>query len=195
MATPLATVADLTARGVVVAPTEESAVATFLDVASAAVRAAAGSQISESTDTVTLAGPRDTRLTLPAGPVSAVESVLLNGVPVTDFAARSGALSRCEGWAPEPDSEVTVTYTHGFPVVPADIVELVCRMAASALVEYRSDPASALTMRQVQSERAGEYSVSYTNAQLASAYEVPEYLRARLAARFGGGSAVVVKQR
>lgn len=192
--TPLATLADITARGVL-ATAEQPVVNTALEAASAAVRSAAGSPISQSTDTVKLRGTCDARLRLPSGPVASVGAVALDGDPVTDFKAVDGILWRSAGWqsGAEP-SEVTVTYTHGLATVPADVVDLVCRMAVSVLLDYRKNPTSGgLSTRRVQSEKVGEYSVNYAGAWRISEHDLPDYVRARLAARFGSGPALVVK--
>lgn len=190
---PLATVADLTARGVAVAPDEDPIVQTYLDVASAAVRGAAGSPISQTTSTVALEGTPQVWLHLPGGPVTAVTDAALDGRPVTDWRLRTGQLWRGCGWqSGYGPSEVTVTYTHGLPTVPADIVDLVCRIAAATLVAYRSQPdGEGLAAKDIRSERIGDYAVTYGDAGLITEVELPDYLRARLAARFGGGVAVV----
>jgi hypothetical protein len=162
----LATIADLEARGVTVSPDETSAVNVYLEVASALVRDAADSPVSEETSTVTLTGTRDDWLRLPGGPVR-----------------RSG------GWAsgPEP-SEVTVTYLHGLAVVPADIVDLVCRLAGQELVALRSGETGS---RPLKTERIGDYSAGYDTDAWAGDMRLTDWQRERLAARFGAGAASV----
>lgn len=189
--TPLATVADLTVRGLAIAPDELEVVDCYLDVVSAAVREAAGSPISETTSTITIEGEPEQRLRLPGQPVTAVSAVKLDGRAITDWRLRSGALWRHGGWSPgcEP-SEVEITQTHGLPTVPSDIVDLVCRFVASALVAYRSAPdGSGLAAEDIRAERIGDYSVTYGSSGLMTEVELPDYLRNRLAARFGGGAA------
>ncbi|MEV6450921.1 hypothetical protein AB0M75_06400 [Streptomyces anulatus] len=190
---PLATVADLTARGLTVDPSETVVVGTFLEVASSAVREAAGCPISQTTSTVTLEGEADTRLRLPGPPVTAVASVLLDGAAVTDWRLTGGRLWRAAGWAGAGGpSEATVTYTHGLPTVPADIVDLVCRIAAAALLSHRSeDDGTGIAAADIRSERIGDYAVTYGDDGLISEMELPDYLRERLAARFGGGAELV----
>lgn len=191
---PLATVADLEARGLTVDPSETAVVGTFLEEASASVREAAGVPISETTSTVGLEGPDDSQwLTLPGPPIVSVASVAIDGEAVTDWRLRSHQLWRAAGWSAgcEP-SEVTVTQTHGLPTVPADIVGLVCRIAAAVLVAYRAQPdGEGLAARDVRSERIGDYSVTYGDSGRITEIELPDYLREQLAARFGGGAAVV----
>lgn len=191
---PLAAIADLEARGVTIDPAEELAVTAFLDVASTTVRDAAGSPISESTDTIVLEGEPSARLRLPAPPVTAVATVLVDGVAVSDWTLRSGALVREAGWSSGcTTSEVTVTYTHGLPAVPADIVQLVCQMAAKQLVALRENPdGTGMADQALVSEKIGDYSAVYTYATpLHSETELPDYLRSRLRARFGGGMEAV----
>jgi len=186
---PLATLADLAALGLSVDGTETTIVETYLAVASAAVREAAGSPISQTTSSVRLEGEADQRLRLPGSPVTDVATVLLDGKAVTDWRLRSDRLWRHGGWtACDGPSEVTVTYTHGLPEVPADIIDLVGRLVAGALASYRADDDGAsLGTQVVTSERIGDYAVTYGGDGLATDMELPAYLRERLAARFGGG--------
>lgn len=191
---PLATVADLDARGVTVADTETNLVETYLAVASAAVRDAAGVPISKTTSTVTIEGEMSARLRLPGPPIASVDTVVLDGQTITDWLLRSGQLWRQTGWSDfAAPSEVTVTYTHGLPEVPADIVDLVCRIATTTLVSYRSQPdGEGLAAEDVRRERIGDYSVAYGTDGQITEMELSDQLRSRLAARFGGGAGMVV---
>ncbi|MFE7947411.1 hypothetical protein [Streptomyces sp. NPDC057426] len=188
---PLATVADLETRGMVVDPSETDLVAGYLDVASTAVREAAGTPISETTSTVTLEGEPGQWLTLPGQPVTAVSAVLLDDEEVTDWRLVSGRLWRACGWAPGcGPSEVDVTQTHGLAVVPADIVDLVCRMVSAAVSAFRAlQEGEALGAdKSVTSERIGDYAVTYGSDGRVSEMDLPQYWRERLEARFGGGA-------
>lgn len=186
---PLATVADLVALGLTVDDSETAIVHNYLAVASTTVRQAAGTPISQTTSTVTLEGEVDQRLRLPGPPITAVAAVELDGVALTDWRLRSDRLWRFGGWtACDGPSEVEVTYTHGLPEVPADIIDLVGRLVAGALASYRAEDAGAsLGTQVVTSERIGDYAVTYGGDGLATDMELPAYLRDRLAARFGGG--------
>lgn len=190
---PLATVADLTARGLTVDDSETAIVTVYLDVASTAVREAAGVPISEVTSTVVLEGDAGRWLTLPGPPISAVASVKLDGTVITDWRLRSHRLWRAAGWTGcDGPSEAEVVQTHGLATVPADIVDLVCRMVAAALVSYRSeDGGTGLAAGSITSERIGDYAVTYGSNGLITEMELPDYLRERLAARFGGGASVL----
>ena len=189
----LATVEDMADLGVTVDPDEEPIVEQYLAVASASVRDAAGCPISQGTSTVWLAGQRDARLPLPGPPVTAVDTVRLDDAEVGGWrlSRPRASLYRAAGWGGEA-SEVEVTYTHGLPEVPADIVALVCRIAATTLMSYRSDETGGgLTTRRVTQLRIGDYSASFANDGTMTEVELPETTRSRLRARFGGGAAVV----
>ncbi|MFG3493000.1 hypothetical protein [Streptomyces sp. NPDC047972] len=190
---PLATAADLTVRGMPVEPGEEAMVAIYLDVASTAVRDAAGTAISRTTSTVVLEGAAGQWLTLPGAPVEEVTAVSIDGRAVTDWRLVSGRLWRSGGWGACEPSEVSVTYTHGLLNVPADIVDLVCRMAAAALVAYRSSTSgeTLAATREVTAERLGDWSVSYASDGRVSTMELTEHWRERLAARFGASVTVL----
>jgi hypothetical protein len=191
---PLATVADLEARGLTIDASETAVVETFLAEASAAVREAAGVPISQTTSTLALEGADNSQwLTLPGPPILSVSAVAIDGETVTDWRLRSHQLWRAAGWSPtcEP-SEVTVTQLHGLPEVPADLVGLVCRIAAAVLVHYRAQPdGEGLAARDVRAERIGDYSVTYGDSGRITEIELPDYLREQLAARFGGGITLV----
>jgi hypothetical protein len=191
---PLATVADLEARGLTVEPGETAIVGVYLAEASTAVREAAGVPISQTTSTIDLEGPDDSQwLTLPGPPIQAVASVEIDGQAVTDWRLRSHRLWRAGGWTTgRGPSEVTVVQTHGLPTVPDDIVGLVCRIAAAVLVHYRAQPGGeGLAAKDVRSERIGDYAVQYGDGGRITEIELPEYLREQLAARFGGGIELV----
>lgn len=185
---PLATLDDLAELGLTVETDETTVANRYLAVASAAVRDAAGSPISQTTSTVTLEGDTGQRLRLPGLPVQSVASVAIDGTAVTDWRLRSGQLWRFGGWTNILPSDVVVTYTHGLPEVPADIIDLVGRLVAGAMASYRAeDGGASLGTQVITSERIGDYAVTYGGDGLATDMELPAYLRERLAARFGGG--------
>lgn len=190
---PLATVDDLAALGLTVEDDETAVATRYLAVASAAVREAAGSPISETTSTVLLEGEPDQRLRLPGPPIQSVAAVAIDGVTATDWRLRTERLWRFAGWtATDGPSEVEVTYTHGLPTVPDDIIDLVGRLVAGAMASYRAeDGGASLGTQVITSERIGDYAVTYGGDGLATDMELPAYLRERLAARFGGGAGLV----
>lgn len=180
----LANIADMTARGITVEQSEEAVVSTYLATASSVIRHAVGSNISQVTVTVILPGTCSTRIKLPGAPVTAVHAVTLDEVPIMDYRLSSGYLERSAGWGGD---QVSVTYTYGLPTVPADIVDLTCRMAAQALTAYRNgDPAT----RRIDSERIGDYSVTYSDAETGT-LSLSADQGNRLAARFGNGASAV----
>ena len=186
----LALTADLTARGI--DTSNAPLVAAMLAEASASVRDAAGAPISETESTIKLLGSRDRWLRLPGQPVTAVDEVELDGVPVTDFLFREGALWRSAGWEGCEPSEVTVTMTHGYAEVPADIVGLVASLAAAGINRANSDAGYATTTGvQSESETIDDYQTSRTYVTgsdvVAGVMELPERTRLMLSQRFGGG--------
>lgn len=187
---PLATIADLEARGVTVEASEEAAVTVYLNVASALVRDAAGSPISQTVSTITTEGRGSSRLLLPGQPVTAVSAVAEDGVTLSDYKLLNGALWRSCGFS--ENTEYEVTYTHGMATVPADIVDLVCRLAGQELASLRSgEPAS----RPLKSERIGDYAVEFDTETDSGTMVLTDFQRSRLAARFGSGAGVTVRAR
>lgn len=189
----LATVADLTARGLTVEPVEEPVAETYLRVASSAVREAAGAPILRTTSTVVLAGEDEQWLKLPGQPVVAVTEVLLDGEPVTGWRLSGGRLWAARGWRGRyGPCEVEVTQEHGLVEVPDDIIDLVCRMVAAALTAHRAgDNGAGMAAGNVTSERIGDYAVTYGTTGQITEMELPDYWRERLVARFGGGANVL----
>ena len=184
----LAVAADLSARGIT--PTAVHNV--MLTVASSVVRAAAGSPILETDSTVTLWGVDSSRwLDLPGQPVTAVASVVHDGDTLTadEYKLVHGRLWAAFSWGGCEPREVTVELTHGLPVVPADIVQLVCDLAiagANAVEDGAHNP-------NVVAERIDDYAVTFAPGAeaVASAVELPQLTKAALRARFGGGVGVV----
>lgn len=198
---PLATASDLAARGIDGGFVEAGV---FLDVASAEVRHAAGSNISQTTATVTLVGRDGAWLRLPGAPVTAVDTVVKDDATLTDWKLADGRLWRRAGWGGrlrgEPAS-VTVTYTYGLPTIPDDIIDLVCSMVAaakSALDSADDGEGLAYDNGRLQSITIDGFSETYaTSAEAMSAVTamtLPTRARQRLAARFGGGADMVITE-
>lgn len=181
----LATVDDLTARGIDTSDTD--AVSAFLAAASAAVRNAAGSTITRQESAVTLWTEPSRRIELPARPVHGVSVVELDGEPVTDWVLRGSSLWRecrwqCPGAVP---SELAVTFDHGFDEVPADVVDLVCSMVGSALAAADGGGYASTTGKTYES--IDDYRVGFTVGAdaVASVMEVPPRTAKSLRRRFG----------
>lgn len=186
---PLATALDLEVKGVDTSVNVEL-VDAMLDAASSVIREAAGSMISEETSTVSVMAPEGRWLTLP-GPVTAVASVLLDGVAVGDWKFVGGMLWRRCGWsafACEP-LEATVTFTHGLAVVPADIVNLCADLAKLGIEAAFQDgrPASLVSTTTTIDDYT-ETSQYASNAR--TLMELPTETQEWLAQRFGGGTYV-----
>jgi hypothetical protein len=186
---PLASVADLEARGFTVDASETDIAGVYLGVASTAVREAAGTAISRTTSTITLEGASGQWLTLPGAPIVSVDAVTVDGETATDWRLRSGRLWRAAGWTGCEPSDIEVTYTHGLLDIPDDIVDLVCRMAAAALVAYRAEDGGTglANDKEITSERLGDWAVTYGADGRITEMDLPQYWRERLMARFGGG--------
>lgn len=185
---PLAGTEDLEARGIVV---DEDAAEVLLAAASDAVRAEAGSAISRHTSTVRFVTEASRRLELPARPVVSVDSVLLDGVPVTDWVLRGSSLWRSCRWHSPGGvpSEVTVTFTHGYEDVPGVVVDLVCALVAAGASAMGDgyDP-----KRRMSYERIDDYQYGLRTGEdeIVSVMELPKRTAAMLRRRFGGGSLV-----
>lgn len=186
---PLATRADLTRRGV--DASDGDRVDAALEQASATVRDAAGVPISRATSTVTVWGGLGPWLELPPG-TSEVTAVTYNGGALTDWQLVDGRMWRPGGWqlASSGPTGVQVTIVHGMAEVPADIVGLVCKLAAELLVQGEDglgEPSGLTTLA------FGDYREGYSEPPDGAAPlgELSEPQRERLRARFGGGVAVV----
>lgn len=198
MLDPLAATADLTARGITWEDDETVMVETFLGEASTAVREAAGVPISAATSTVVLAGVCDRHLRLPGQPVREVTAAAIDGQAVDDWKLTAdGMLWRRPGWQPsdEPVS-VTVTQEHGLPIVPTDIVGMVCSMVAMALRMVRSSTdgtGAAPVPQDVTSIGIDDYRVAFRQDgdRNITVFTIPDRVQRRLRARFGGGASML----
>lgn len=191
---PLATTADLSARGIAI--TNSTAITAMLAAASDAIRAAAGCSISRQTSTVTLWTEASRRIELPARPVVSVTSVTLDGVALTagtDFVLRGSSLWRIDRpWQASGDipSELVVAFTHGLAAVPADIVDLTCSLVGAGMAAIEGGFA-ANTGKQYES--IDDYRVGFETGEdaVASLMELPPRTVASLRRRFGGGAVSV----
>lgn len=188
---PLATAADLTDRQIDASDT--SLASTMLAVASAEVRGAAGSPISEADSTVALTGWWGEQwLRLPGPPVREVASVDLDGTGVADWRLVGARLWRRAGWGTDDGPcPVEVSYTHGLVEVPADIVDLVCSYAAAGMNAATTGGYEARSGE--IAERIDDYSVQYAQGAeaVATVMTIPPATRARLRAMFGASAGMV----
>lgn len=197
---PLATTADVTDLGYT---GETTGIDRFLAAASAEVRDAAGSPISQVTSTVKLTGYLgDDYLELPGPPVVSVAAVSIDGEAVNadHYRLVGNRLWRAGGWSGSyTPAEVQVTYTHGFAEVPADIKDLVCRMVIAAL-SAAADGGEGLAINNggIQSETIDgattTYATSGDSTEAVTEMTLPARTRDRLRARFGGGAAAAASR-
>lgn len=191
---PLATTTDLTLRNIILPGNMDAT--TALASATDAVREAAGCPISQTTSTVTLVVTEQDWLDLPAGPVSAVASIMCGVTALTFTKVGDSVRIDPQSWptGTELPVEVVVTYTHGLPIVPADVVDLVCQIVAIAAGQD-GDPGAGGKLTGV---RLGSYSETYSipaGTESPSPYALPETVKNSLRARFGTASAVVQVRR
>lgn len=186
---PLATTADLQTRGVEV--TDSTRADEALHAASEAVRDAAGCPISQTSATISVPAPPPCSqwLDLP-GPVTSVESVLVDGEAVTTYVRQGSSLWLSGGWRRtwEPVN-VDVELTFGLAEVPGDIVSLVCDLAHASMLQ----DAPSVGLASVAIDDYRESYATGSDAQV-SVLEIPERTRAWLRQRFGA-TAFVVQER
>ena len=181
----LAAVADLpTARQ------EDPDAQKALDIASAAIRDAAGSAIGEVTGIVVVPAPSGRLLTLP-GPVRDVTAVTADGQSITDYRNVGNGLWRACGWSCEP-VEVSVAATFGLGEIPPDVADMCVQLAVAWMLHRDEGGGSTAGLRSVRIDDAAE---SYTDeaAGQVSPVFIPDTTRTWLRARFGGGGAQVVE--
>lgn len=181
---PLADAAVLDLKGVDVS--NGPLVDLMLNAASWIIREAAGNVISQVTSTITVMAPVGRWLPLP-GPVTAVSAVSVDGETVTDWKLLNGMLWRASGWQPwcEP-VPVTVTVTHGYAEVPADIVNLCADLAKLGIqaAGQKATPANVVAV----SYTIDDYTERLQYSEDArTAMELPDVTKAWLAQRFGSG--------
>jgi len=133
-------------------------VETRLADAASLVRRVAKLTISTATTDETREGDGSTLLQLDELPIVAVAAVLEDGVALAPPAwrildgGRTGQLRREHGRWP-CERPITVSYTHGWDPVPADIIGLVCSMVHRA--------ARPEALEGIQQQTTGAQSVSY----------------------------------
>lgn len=140
--------------------------------ATARIRALTGQWISEVVDDVwTTDAPLSRTLWLPERPVTAVASVTLDGAPVTDWVLRGSRLRRTCPWATCEESEVVVTYTHGYGLESEGIG--LARDACMALAGWAQGNTTGLRQRTIDdfTQIFGDESQwEYLNKTLIKAY-------------------------
>jgi hypothetical protein len=119
-------------------------------------RGAVGHPVTEVTETVTVNGDGSSVLLLPAAAVSVVTEVKVLGTVVTDWEISvDGRLRRTGGVWPNTYGGVSVTYTHGYTPVPADIQDAVLEAAEADLSAQPGVQSMAVGGESVTYHRAG----------------------------------------
>lgn len=127
--------------------------------------------VSVANDVVTLRSRGQETLILPEQPVTAVASVVENGVALVndqDYTwEANGLLWRWSRWwpwstvtSPSVPGTVVVTYSHGYAVIPQPLRE-VCIRAASRAYQSGLRTAALSGVPGVQSEALPDYTISY----------------------------------
>lgn len=184
---PLVMAADLEAFNIDVS--DEAMTDMVVAAVSSGIREAAGVPITLTTSTVELGGRNSTFLDLDVKPVRSVSEVLVNGEPVEDHKVRDGRLWRKAGWGNIED-DITVTVTHGYDKVPADVLKLAVNLIAAGLNEATSDDGLAARRGLVsRQESIDDYSrqESYVRGEdeVVDLTEIPDRTREWLRERFG----------
>jgi hypothetical protein len=198
MADMLATPADL--ASLLQVPQVDTASATLaLELATSLIQAAAGQRIVQVVNDVAVldvdADDCGAWLALPEGPVTAVSSVMVGALPVSDFTVqlRRGRIYRPYGWRSatvaywNAPSTVTVTYTHGYASGDQRL-ELARSVALSLASSAYGNPSGAVR------EQIDDYAVQYDAA--ATGLQIAPALADALRRRYGRptGSVLMVKK-
>lgn len=148
----LATLTDYAKREGV--PEDTLRTISALENADSYIKGMLGQSIESATTTVALEANGRRRLQLPEVPVTAVTAVTM-GLPAVAFTpyrfTTDGGLYRTDRYGWPSAGAVTVTYTHGYVVIPDDLVALACRVARGL----------ASDVGDVRSESVGSYSITY----------------------------------
>ena len=126
------------------------------DAAEQVIRSYCGWHIAPLiTEELVLDGNGERRMLLPTGQLIDVESLVIDGVLVTDFGfSRDGWLELYSGVFPRKASSVSVVIEHGYDYVPA-LEHIVSSMVARAAMSPGGN---------VVSQRAGSQAVTFASA-------------------------------
>lgn len=115
----------------------------------------ADTKFSVTSTTYTAQGYGQAEISLPRRPVVAVQSITVDGIAVTDYAAIGPDLYRILRWGGTNAyaSTIVITYTYGYAAVPDRVKEAVLWMAS----QVYDNPAG---LAQIQ---IGSYSEQYAN--------------------------------
>lgn len=190
-----AQVTDLEQRlGVTFDATETAQAEAALDDATAYLQAELGQLIEAGTATYTTRWRGDGPIRLPQSPVTAVTTVSLNGTATTNFdyidqelhlASTWGGEAHFDGYHRGSYVDVSVTFSYGYAVVPAELKAWTCVLASQLMA---AGVGGSLGMPAVRSETIDDYSVTYVTD--GSTLSLPTQVLDRLRARYGASAYV-----
>ena len=163
-------------------PAQQATMTMLVELATAKVqRAAGGQRIVEATSTAVIDVEPwhcDEYLALPQMPVRSVESVEIDGNPISDWRLSAQKLWRASGWRgnwSEP-TQVKVTYTHGYQP-GSQWLQLARDVTLSLARMGFGNPGG------VMSEAIDDYRVTYAEAD--ARMEMTEHMRQAIADAYG----------
>jgi len=159
---PLVSTDDFSEWFSIDAPTasELARMQTAIEIASAECRSETQQQLTVISETITIhPRPNTCEIILPQWPVTAVDSIIINGTQLTAdtdyFWERTGIIRFLTYQLLTPRYPLTVRYTHGWDPLPRDLAG-VCLSLSKRL--YDSPDA-----QHVEKEALGDWSVTYTS--------------------------------
>lgn len=180
---------DLAARlGVTFNAAESIQAQAFLDDATAWLQAELGQLITEGTATYTTR-VRSNPIRLPQQPVTDVDTVLIDGVAVTDFEFFDQELYLRGTWPitdVEPSVDVTISFDYGYATIPGELKSWCCVLASQA---RDAAAGGSLGAPRVRSEQIDDYAVTYVTDG-STPMSLPAEVLERLRARYGAGAYV-----
>ncbi len=187
-----ATPADLAARlNTTFTAGQTTQAQALLDDATAWLQQEIGQLITAGTATYTTR-VRHSPVHLPQQPVTAVTTVLLDGVATTDFDFVDQELHLAGTWGTGDIVDlwgyvdVTVTFSYGYATIPADLKAWCCVLASQAM---QAAEGGTLGVPQVRSEQIDDYAIAYVTDG-STAMSLPAEVLERLRARYGAGAYV-----
>ena len=211
--TPLASPSDLCTRLGTEVPTpgtpEYKQIESLLSDASGEIRASIGQQLSRATSTIWLYpdGYEERRrngrkltmsyVDIPATPVVSIEEVAVDGETLYegDYFIRHHTMFLPQVY---DDSDIKLTYTHGFDPLPDELVKWTCILAAGALNAVESTGALGVTAGISQhTVSIDDYTEGWANytGNKAPGMSLPPDVVIRLRASYGAGGISTVSFR
>lgn len=162
-----------------------------LNVVSTKIREAARNAISELTSTMTVTRPTDDELLRLPGPVTAVSAVASAAGTVPSYDVDVEGIWTKDGSSWASLGPLTVTFTHGYDPVPADIIDMACSLALEWLKHQKAGGGSTAGLSSVSIDDAREAYTAEAAGQVTPVF-IPQITKDELARRFGGAGATAV---